>query len=465
MKRFLWILSTAIVSFLSISCNIQLQNPFLAPALGGGFFNGNVIDPITYSPDVDFITFGTGLNNILTDSNRSFTISMWIMPMDSPSDFTSTPVISNQNGGNGLTLFESGGSTGYAYAETYSNGRSQSGYGGTAGSNTEGVWNHVLWIFDTDSWYTYRNGSQVDSVLERLGIGISTNPLLLGASFDSPFLESSHRSRNNIGVGFYGLMCNVAIFSSALDGATIQGIRDGTYTVTDHPSLVAYWPLDEVSGETISDLSGNGHNGTFGLTSAADTNDPDRTTVTGPYSSERSVIFFKDASSSTQTTEDNTVEDTIIPNSTFDVAVSTSIEMAIPHSLYGGIGYKHFEAIFYQAGGGELDYTGSLETDLTALPSASIAIDGSFADWTAIAPYITDAAGDENLAVAGADLTNLSMAQDSTNLYVRYELADSSPNPDNIYIFHMADSAGFGWGSPGFAVLHNGSEWVGTSSW
>jgi len=174
----------------------------------------------------------------------------------------------------------------------------------------------------------------------------------------------------------------------------------------------------------------------------------------------------------TATTSDSSTNDTsdssgdiITPDSDFNVAVSTSIEMAIPHELYGGIGYKHFEPIFYQSDSSELDYTGSLESDLTSLPSQTITIDGSFDDWSGVSAFFNDPIGDENVSVAGADLTDFSMAQDSTNLYVRFELADSSPNKNNIYILHMADSAGFGWSSSGFAVMHDGTEWVGTTSY
>lgn len=156
----------------------------------------------------------------------------------------------------------------------------------------------------------------------------------------------------------------------------------------------------------------------------------------------------------------------LVEGETFTVAVDSAIEFMVPPEIHGGLVYRHYEPIFYRIqDAGELDYTGSLESDLSALPLLDVTLDGDVAEWGDVPPVYTDTGGDAPGTGPGEDLTNFYMARnEGDNLYVAFELADTAPSPDNLYVLHMADSAGFGWGSPGFLIFHDETDWVGVVS-
>jgi hypothetical protein len=57
--------------------------------------------------------------------------------------------------------------------------------------------------------------------------------------------------------------------------------------------------------------------------------------------------------------------------------------------------------------------------------TATITVDGSTADWTGIAPVITDTTGDS--ATAGTDISRVYLAKDASNIYARIDLANGTP--------------------------------------
>ena len=58
--------------------------------------------------------------------------------------------------------------------------------------------------------------------------------------------------------------------------------------------------------------------------------------------------------------------------------------------------------------------------------STNITVDGTITDWTGIAPILTDPTGDATVAVPGADITKVFLAQDADNVYVRIDVASGS---------------------------------------
>lgn len=80
---------------------------------------------------------------------------------------------------------------------------------------------------------------------------------------------------------FQGTIDEVRIWNSARTQADIQDARM-IELVGCEPNLLGYWKLNEGSGQTIADSSGNGHNGTLGFTSAVGTDDPAWTTSGAP---------------------------------------------------------------------------------------------------------------------------------------------------------------------------------------
>lgn len=71
----------------------------------------------------------------------------------------------------------------------------------------------------------------------------------------------------------------------------------------------------------------------------------------------------------------------------------------------------------------------------TNVPYAHITVDGNTTDWTlaGIAPLLTDATGDAQTgAPAGGDITNVYLAQDGTNVFVRIDVANGTTPGTNL---------------------------------
>ncbi len=147
----------------------------------------------------------------------------------------------------------------------------------------------------------------------------------------------------------------------------------------------------------------------------------------------------------------------------FPVGVDSAVELVLEPELHGGLTNRWFEPLIYQLDGSQLDSMTALEGNLATLPIASIAVDGDLSDWGGISPFATDDDGNDSFdVVPGSDLTDFYLGRgERDELYVGFRLFDDQTNPESIYVFHLADSGGFGWGSPGFAVYHDGSEWRG----
>ncbi len=137
-----------------------------------------------------------------------------------------------------------------------------------------GAWNHMALVASQSGNFMniYRNG-----VLEAQKTGMTpftryaADLLLAGGTVNNYF--------------FKGALAEFRVWNKALDSATIQVWMLRTLTNT-HPAwtnLVAYWPMNEGSGATLNDLSGNGH--TAFLSNApvwvVVTNSPVSMTVTG----------------------------------------------------------------------------------------------------------------------------------------------------------------------------------------
>ena len=133
----------------------------------------------------------------------------------------------------------------------------------SVGSLTNAVWQHVAVTFDNGEIRLYING-QLDS--SDTGFNIpqnSTTPLSLGRQ-DAPSLTCCH---------YDGTMDEVRIWSverSASQIATFKDFQVDPFT----PGLVAYWRMDEGTGDTAVDLTGNGHDMRLGNAAGADAGDP-----------------------------------------------------------------------------------------------------------------------------------------------------------------------------------------------
>ncbi len=115
-------------------------------------------------------------------------------------------------------------------------------------SGTPGAWTLTLYIDGTAAGST---GTVVNS--------------------DSSIAWAFGRPGGFSGQYFSGLMDDVAIVGSALSGTDIANLAAGTVSPSSF-SPVGYWPLEEGTGTTTADTSGNGNTGTLtgGVTWSSD---------------------------------------------------------------------------------------------------------------------------------------------------------------------------------------------------
>jgi hypothetical protein len=212
-------------------------------------------DYITVS-DNDSLSFGDGS----TDS--AFSISAWVKA-DSWLKFR---ILTKTNSTNNEFIFGGDGASRlyfYLFDNTVSNYIGQ----GSAGALSTGVWYHVVATYDgsgsSSGINVYANSSSVNS-------GGST----LGS------YTAMHNTSANVRIGGLesvpdygnGKIKELAIYNKELtlneilsmynDGKIIDLTQDYGYYKSKQ-NLVAYWPLNEGSGTTATDNSGNGHNGTL----------------------------------------------------------------------------------------------------------------------------------------------------------------------------------------------------------
>ncbi len=137
-----------------------------------------------------------------------------------------------------------------------------------------GVWNHIALVASQsgNSMSIYRNG-----VLEAQKTGMTPFQ-----EYSADLLLAGGTSEN---VFFNGALAEFRVWNKALDQSTIQTWLNRPLDST-HPAwtnLVAYWPMNEGSGNVLNDQSGHGH--TAYLTNApawiAITNSQISATVTG----------------------------------------------------------------------------------------------------------------------------------------------------------------------------------------
>lgn len=128
------------------------------------------------------------------------------------------------------------------------------------GKITPGLWHHVAATFDGSTFRLYVNGTQVATGSLRGLLASTAEPLYLG----------------NVGAanrGLHGGLDQVRIWNRARSAAEIAAGKDVALSGVE-PGLVAYFPLDEGSGQVVTDGSAMGNHGVLGSGAAADNGDP-----------------------------------------------------------------------------------------------------------------------------------------------------------------------------------------------
>lgn len=123
----------------------------------------------------------------------------------------------------------------------------------TATANVaDGLWHHAALTVDASGGKLFLDGVQVGSSswVGAAGSSTTTEPLFIGRYSHSPYPS------------FFGTIDQVSIWNRALGTNEINYLKHRQLNGNEH-GLVALWRLDEGSGTTTADASGNGHNGTL----------------------------------------------------------------------------------------------------------------------------------------------------------------------------------------------------------
>ncbi len=138
-------------------------------------------------------------------------------------------------------------------------------------SNTvlsEDTWYHVVAVYDSvaDTHYLYINNSSESASVTAATISNTDprQPSTLGAAKTAATTEEQFHE---------GLIRDVAIYNTALTSNEVSTLY--TNGVTDTAStLIAYYPLNEGSGQVVNDTSDSNYDGTLGESSSIETDDP-----------------------------------------------------------------------------------------------------------------------------------------------------------------------------------------------
>ena len=200
------------------------------PAQGSATFNGSS----------DYIE----TPNLSIQSSATWTIGVWVY-----SDWTSSGadyLFDGREGGlDGFSLYTTNGTT-WTYYDN--NG------GATTGSNfVTNDWYYLTIVRDgSSSVKVYKDGSLTDTLTGRATSYDVTGPFYIGARFTT--LEN-----------YQGNAANFSIWNRALSSDEINSVMWKSYEAlsgAESNGLQAWYSLDDISGSSVPDSSGNGNNGT-----------------------------------------------------------------------------------------------------------------------------------------------------------------------------------------------------------
>ena len=230
----------------------------------------------------------------------------------------------------------------------------------SSGSIRDNQWHHIVWVFDSQEQYDKK--IYIDGVLDAQQDAYSTNSNLGSGAVRYGFLgdgseaNSYNAGKNNI--FYHGRMDQVSIWHRAFASDEINSLLNINNNEND---LVAYWPMEEGSGNTVIDFGPLGYDvNTFGATWVMDVPENFTATNTAPTASPLSV----------ELDEDNELNITLEGDDSDGDALTYTLQT------------EPVNGSLEQINSSVLDFDGS--NDYVKLPDFSYLDDLSFAAWVKI---------------------------------------------------------------------------------
>ncbi|MCW9681574.1 hypothetical protein FJR41_012355, partial [Dolichospermum planctonicum UHCC 0167] len=240
----------------------------------------NIIYTVTDLPDKGVLGFTSGSDKALSFNGvdnyvevphsaalslNTFTLEAWVNQTQIKGDYQ--PIITKQNNGGsernyGLFIVPNGSRLNFSFQDSNGN---WVGFETTQASLTLNQLTHVAATYDGAKLSLYING-QLDTSVDWVGTLLQNNyPVKIGREL-------------NAWTPFAGQIDDVRIWNVARTQTQIQANLNKTLTGTE-TGLAGYWNFNNITGNTATDLTTNGNNGTiYGAT--VTTGNPILSTVT-----------------------------------------------------------------------------------------------------------------------------------------------------------------------------------------
>ena len=194
----------------------------------------------------DYIDFGNSSD--FDFSNSALTVMCWVN-LSSVNSIDGI-ISKNETFNHGWWLSTISGSPSWSNPNTFSFGGSpsNSNYFGTYSPLIFNNWVNISATHINGEQKLYVNGQLTNQGSHQYNLYNSATSLLVGKKTGDTY--------------FNGLIDDVHIWSSALTQSEIQSYMSSPPTGNE-AGLVGYWNFNEGSGNTVTDLSGNGNNGTI----------------------------------------------------------------------------------------------------------------------------------------------------------------------------------------------------------
>ena len=127
-------------------------------------------------------------------------------------------------------------------------------------ADNDGEWHH--WMLYNDVAAMTGSALYVDGTLQDVERNVTSGNLL---THSQPLTIGSYKNNSsNASHHFEGSITNFAVFSGDKTSNASTHYNDGTpYDATNEDDLQGYWKMDEGTGTTVTDLSGEGNDGTI----------------------------------------------------------------------------------------------------------------------------------------------------------------------------------------------------------